>query len=59
MPHLSYSPYLTPSDFSFLFPQLKKFLKGKPFANVVEVKQKMAAALKDTTIDAFKNCFEQ
>ena len=38
---------------------MKKVLKGKPFANVEEVKQKMAEALKDIKIDKFKNCFEQ
>ena len=37
MLHLPYSPDLTPSDF-FLFPQMKKVLKGQCFA-VEEVKQ--------------------
>ena len=43
----------------FLFPQMKKVLKGKHFANVEEVKQKMAEALKGIKIDDFKNCFDQ
>ena len=34
-----YSPDLTPSNF-FLFPGMKKVLKGKHFADVEEVKQK-------------------
>ena len=38
---------------------MKKVLKGKPFANVEEVKQKMAEALKGIKFDEFKNCFEQ
>ena len=45
VPHPPYSPNLTPSDF-FLFPWMKKVLKGKCFADVEEVKQKMAAVLK-------------
>ena len=44
-PHPPYSPNLAPSDF-FLFPWMKKVLKGKRFANVEEVKQKMAETLK-------------
>ena len=38
---------------------MKKFLKGKRFADVEEVKQNMAEALKGITINKFKNCFEQ
>ena len=44
---------------TFLFPQVKKFLKGKCFAHMKEVKQKTAEALKGIKIDKFKNCFEQ
>ena len=40
-------------------PQMKKVLKGKCFACVEEVKQKMAKALKHIKIDEFENCFEQ
>ena len=58
VPHPPYSPNLTLGDF-FLFPQMKKFLKGKRFADVEEVKQKMAEALKAIKINKFKNCFEQ
>ena len=47
MPHLSYSPDLTPSDFLVcLFVSLnEKILKGKHFAYVEELKQKTAEAL--------------
>ena len=38
---------------------MKKVLKGKCFAEVEEVKQKMAERLKDIKIDTFKHCFEQ
>ena len=37
---------------------MKKVLKGKRFADVEQVKQKVAEALKGT-IDEYKNCFEQ
>ena len=60
VPHLSYSPnFAQLSNFFFLFPQMKKGLKAKHFANVEEVKQKMAEALKGIKIDEFKNYFEQ
>ena len=59
MSHPPYSPNLAHSDFLFLFPWMKKILKGKCFADVEEVKQKMAEALKGIKIDKFKNCFEQ
>ena len=38
---------------------MKQFLKGKRFADVEEVKQKMAKALKGIKIDEFKNFSEQ
>ena len=38
---------------------MKKVLKGKCFANVEEVKQKTAEALKGIKINEFKSCFEQ
>ena len=58
MPYPPYSPSLTPSDF-FLFPKMKKVLKGKHFADVAEVKQKTAEALKDIKIDKFENYFDE
>ena len=38
---------------------LKTVLKWKCIANVEEVKQKMAEALKGIRIEEFKYCFEQ
>ena len=38
---------------------MKKVFKGKCFANVEEVRQKMAEALKGIKTDEFRNCFEQ
>ena len=37
---------------------MKKVLKEKHFADVEEVIQKMAEAVKGIKIDKFKNCFE-
>ena len=36
-----------------------KVLKGNGFADVEEVKQKMAGVLKGIKINELKNCFEQ
>ena len=59
MSHPPHSPHFTPGDL-FLFPWMKKaLLKGKRFADVEEVKQKPAEALKGIKINKFKNCFEQ
>ena len=58
LPHPPYSPDLAPSDFFFLFPRIKKVLKGKHFPEKGETK-KMAEALKGIKIEEFKNCFEQ
>ena len=58
MPQPPYSPDLTLSNL-FFFPGMKKVLKGKPFASVEEVKQKIAEALEDIKIDKFKICFKQ
>ena len=38
---------------------MEKVLKGKIFADVEKVNQKMAETLKGIKIDEFKNCFEQ
>ena len=38
---------------------MKKVLKEKHFANVEEVKQKVAEAVKGIKINEFVNCFEQ
>ena len=58
--HPPYSPDLTPRDFFVVvFSPVKKVLKGKHFADVGEVKQKAAEALKGIKIDKFKNRSEQ
>ena len=52
VPHPPYSPDLTLRDF-FLFPWMRNVLKGKHFADVEEMKQKAAEALKGIKIDEF------
>ena len=60
LPHPPYSPDLTlRNTLVCLFPQMKKVLTGKHFADVEEVKQKTAEALKDIRLNEFKNCPEQ
>ena len=56
--HSPYSPDLTPCDF-FLFPRIKKVLKGKRFADVEEVKKKTTETLKGITLQEFQDCFKK
>ena len=55
--HTPYSPDLATCDF-FLFPRMKRNLKGKRFQNVEEVREKTTEALKAITLQEFQNCFE-
>ena len=54
--HLPYSPDLAPCDF-FLFPRMKKVLKGKCFANVEKVKKKMTEARVSGLLRKVENTF--
>ena len=58
VPTLPLHPILPPVTFSF-FSLDEKVLRGKHFADVEEVKQKMAEGLKGIEINEFKNCLEQ
>ena len=58
IPYPPYSSASPLSDFFFISLDEKRH-KGKLFADVEEVKQKMAGALKCIKIYEFKNCFEQ
>lgn len=58
VPHPPYSPDLAPCDF-FLFPRMKRDMKGKRFADITEVKKKTTEALSGITENEFKKCFEQ
>jgi hypothetical protein len=49
---------LTLCDF-FLFPRMKKTLKGKRFSDVDEVKENTQTALKSIPCQEFQNCFRQ
>ena len=55
--HPAYSPYLTPSDF-FLFPKIKKILKGRHFDDIDDIRSNTKEALKAIPQNQFQNCFE-
>ena len=52
LPHPAYSPDLAPSDF-WLFPKLKKFLKGQRFSTDDEVENATRKCLEDQPSDFF------
>jgi transposase len=56
--HAPYSPDLAPCYF-FLFPRMKRDLKGKRFQTVEDVQEKTTEALKAIILQEFQNCFEQ
>jgi transposase len=53
-----YSPDLAPCDF-FLFPTLKKVLKGHRFAVTEDIKQNSTKTLLDIPNEEFAKCFQQ
>ena len=57
--HPPYSPDLVPRNLFLFLSQDEKSSQRKHFADVEEVKQKMAEAIKGIKIEEFKNCFEQ
>ena len=58
IPHPPYSPDLVPCDF-FLFPGMKRQIKGKRFADVSEVKKKPLEVLNNISTEEFQKCFQQ
>jgi len=58
IPHPPYSPDLAPCDF-FLFPTMKKTLKGKRFATMEEVKTASQEAPNNIKLHQFQRCFTQ
>lgn len=58
VPHAPYSPDLAPCDF-FLFPRMKKMLKGKRYDDVEAVKTASQRALDNITREEFQTCFQQ
>jgi len=55
--HPAYSPELTPMTF-FLFPKVKKILKGRHFDDIDDVGNNTTAALKAIPQNQFQNCSE-
>ena len=53
IPHPPYSPDLAPRDF-FLFPRMKRQMKGKHFADVSKVKKKMLEVLNNISTEEFQ-----
>ena len=53
-----YSPDLAPSDF-FLFPRLKKVLKGHRFEAMEDIKWNSTKSLLDIPKEEFTKCFQQ
>jgi transposase len=55
--HPPYSLNLAPI-YSFLFPKLKKLLKGRHFDDTNDIRSNTTAALKAIPQNHFQNCFE-
>ena len=54
--HPPYSPDLATCDF-FLFPTLKKILRGRQFDDVADLQRAMQSAIASLGPSAYKNCF--
>ena len=55
--HPAYSLDLAPSDF-FLFPKIKKILRGRHFDDTDDIRSNTSAALRAIPQNQFQNCFE-
>ena len=53
-----YSPDLAPAEF-FLFPRMKRDLKGRQFDTVEDVIAASTRALNSIQVEEFQRCFEQ
>ena len=58
LPHPPYSPDLAPYDF-FLFPMLKRPLKGRRFETIPEIKANATKELKGIKKEAYLDCFRK
>lgn len=58
VPQPPYSPDLSPCDF-FLFPNLKRHLKGHHFGTVENIKKNVTDQLKDIPVSEFQRCYEE
>lgn len=57
LPHPPYSPDLSPCDY-FLFPRMKKILKGNNFNDICEIQEKSLEILRTITKNEFSSCFD-
>ena len=58
VPHPLCSPDLAPCDY-FLFPELKKAMKGKRFESSEDMKSSTTDILKAISKEDFQKCFQQ
>jgi hypothetical protein len=58
IPHPPYSLDLATCAF-FLFPRMKRHMKGKRFADVSNVKNKTLEVLNNISTEEFQKCFHQ
>lgn len=58
LPHPPYSPDLAPCDF-FIFPKMKKGMKGHHFGSVDNVQGATTQALKVIPLEDFQGCYEE
>ena len=56
--HTPYSPDLAPCDF-FLFPMLKRLLRGRRFETIPEIKANATKELKGIKKEAYLDCFRK
>lgn len=57
VPQPPYSPDMAPCDF-FLFPKLKRPMKGRRFSSIEEIKAESLRVLKDIPKSEYQECFE-
>jgi len=57
VPQPPYSPDLAPCDF-FLFPRLKRELKGKHWESVENIHKHVTEILKDIPVEEFQHVFQ-
>lgn len=57
LPHPPYSPDLAPCDF-FLFPRIKKELKGKSFNNIENLAKAVQAIVDGIPKEEYENSFQ-
>ena len=58
VPQPPYSPDLSPCDF-FLFPRLKKCLKGRNFGTLQNIQTTVTDLLKSIPASEFQHCYEE